>query len=438
MRARSPPTSSGRVPNSASSEDFATEVDQDRWTGLDRELQRRISDDGGIDLPRPGGDIESLRHRTFLIGRLQRLQTMGLAREQEKGVWHRFERTLEAVLRDMGKRGDIIKTMHRALRGEQREMAFFDLKRASRVMGRIVSVGYIDELNERAYVIVDGVDGRAHHIAMGQRDLTKFPIGGIVEAQPMPLSVADRNIAEIATDGLYSTSRHRELLWQEDRSKFDLDEHIEAHVRRLEALRRGGVVERVADGLWRVPADLETRGHAYDRQRTFGVDLQLLSAQPIGEQVRTMAPTWLDRQLLSEKHSSVDRGFGASVNQALRKRVDFLKEQGLAEIRGEHHSVPRNLLTRLRQWEIEGLAKTIEKETGRTHRPVVDGQRVRGVYRQVVTGASGRFALLDDGLGFSLVPWKPVIEQQLGRSISAVVRGDSVSWRMGRELGISM
>ena len=132
-----------------------------------------------------------------------------------------------------------------------------------------------------------------------------------------------------------------------------------------------------------------------------------------------MAPTWLDRQLLSEKHSSVDRGFGASVNQALRKRVDFLKEQGLAEIRGEHHSVPRNLLTRLRQWEIEGLAKTIEKETGRTHRPVVDGQRVRGVYRQVVTGASGRFALLDDGLGFSLVPWKPVIEQQLGRSIRA-------------------
>jgi hypothetical protein len=84
------------------------------------------------------------------------------------------------------------------------------------------------------------------------------------------------------------------------------------------------------------------------------------------------------------------------------------------------------------------LAKALEKDTTRTYRPLVDGQKIRGVYRAVVVGASGRFAVLDDGVGFSLVPWRPVIEQQLGRSISAVVRGDLVSWRLGRERAIGI
>ncbi|PSD21926.1 hypothetical protein C7E12_23135, partial [Stenotrophomonas maltophilia] len=37
-------------------------------------------------------------------------------------------------------------------------------------------------------------------------------------------------------------------------------------------------------------------------------------------------------------------------------------------------------------------------------------QRVAGIrYRRSIMFASGRFAMLDDGLGFTLVPWKPVI-----------------------------
>jgi len=52
--------------------------------------------------------------------------------------------------------------------------------------------------------------------------------------------------------------------------------------------------------------------------------------------------------------------------------------------------------------------------------------------------ASGRYALLDDGIGFSLVPWKPVIEQRLGQSVSAVIQGNSVSWQLGRQRGPSI
>ncbi|MBB6290642.1 hypothetical protein HDC32_005350 [Pseudomonas sp. JAI120] len=36
------------------------------------------------------------------------------------------------------------------------------------------------------------------------------------------------------------------------------------------------------------------------------------------------------------------------------------------------------------------------------HRPLADGQRVAGIYRRSVMLASGRYAMLDDGMGFSL------------------------------------
>jgi hypothetical protein len=52
--------------------------------------------------------------------------------------------------------------------------------------------------------------------------------------------------------------------------------------------------------------------------------------------------------------------------------------------------------------------------------------------------AGGRFAVLDDGRGFNLVPWKPVIEQRLGQEVSAVVRGASVTWNVGRQRGVSV
>ncbi len=67
---------------------------------------------------------------------------------------------------------------------------------------------------------------------------------------------------------------------------------------------------------------------------------------------------------------------------------------------------------------------------------MADGKRVAGIYRRSVMLASGRYAMLDDGMGFSLVPWKPVIEQLLGQKTTATVGGSSVSWQIERKLGI--
>jgi hypothetical protein len=73
------------------------------------------------------------------------------------------------------------------------------------------------------------------------------------------------------------------------------------------------------------------------------------------------------------------------------------------------------------------------------HRSPAEGERVSGIYRQRVTLASGRFAMIDDGLGFQLVPWRPVLEQQLGRQVLGVMASNgTVDWSMGRRRGLSL
>src|SRR5271170_7921456 len=299
-------------------ESLKRDVSQEAWTGLDRQLQT-LARDGTINLARPNADVEALQHRNLLLGRLQVLEGMGLAREQESGIWELSSKA-EATLRALGERGDIIRTMQRALRGRQREIALFHVDTgAAPVVGRILATGYLDELEERAYVVVDGIDGRAHHVPLGQADLSEFPIGGIVEVRPMPLRAADRNIAALSKDGVYLTEEHRAHLRAQGDPRPDPDEIVDAHVRRLEALRRAGIVERETEGMWRIPPDLVARGHAYDRQRTGAADIQLRSHLPIDRQVTIIGATRLDRTLVNGDVAVANAGFGAAVKEALRK-----------------------------------------------------------------------------------------------------------------------
>ena len=63
---------------------------------------------------------------------------------------------------------------------------------------------------------------------------------------------------------------------------------------------------------------------------------------------------------------------------------------------------------------------------------------VAGSYRQRFTLSSGRFAMIDDDLGFQLVPWTPSLEKHLGRHVSGIARGDGgVDWSFGRKRGLS-
>lgn len=416
-------------------ERMTREVGQERWTGLDRRLVELAQNDGAIRLT---AAVEDRVRGGLLIGRLQALEAMGLAGKEE-GTW-RLSADAEAALRAMGERGDIVRTMQRALGAERRPLEIHaDRAPPAPIVGRIAGKGLVDELHDRAFLVVDGVDGRAHYVALPSgADPADFPKGGIVEVAPSSTGPkpADRTIARLAEGaGQYRVDDHLAEAQRAARPGDDPAAYVEAHVRRLEALRRAGVVERLTEGVWRVPPDYLDRAAAYEAGRSAGLSVALRSHLGLPEQVRSVGATWLDRSLLGGELPSAAAGFGADVRAALAEREAVLVAEGLATRRGQRIVLARDLLATLRGREVEKVAAGIAAETGLEYRFVRDGDTVRGVYRRSLVLASGRFAMLDDGVGFSLVPWKPVIEQRLGRSVGGVMRGGSVSWDLARQRG---
>ena len=411
------------------------EVTQERWTSLDREIQGFVRE-AVVDLRLDAHDLEGRMRRALHVGRLDHLVEMGLAKKTDPGTW-RLNAETESTLRAMGERGDIIRTMQRAFTKEQREYAVVNPSQlASPLVGRIAFKGLADELYDRGYIVVDGIDGRAHYVPLARSvDIADLSLESIVEVRGTATArAADRTIVSVADRGIYRTSTHLAQARFEARSHDDPEGFVEAHIRRLEALRRARIVERVSEGVWKVPHNLLERGRRYDAERSDGALVELRSHLGVKQQVRAIGATWLDRQLLSGTDALAVQGFGAQVRESLRTREVFLVEHGLAERHGHRVVLARNLLETLRLRELQAAAATIASETGLTYRSASDGERVSGVYRRSLNLVSGRFAMLDDGGGFSLVPWRAVIEDRLGRSLAGTLRGHSVSWDFSRGL----
>jgi type IV secretory pathway VirD2 relaxase len=408
------------------------EVDQQRLTSLDRTLIRQVGADG-IALT---GNRQDGQRQNALRARLQRLEGMGLAERVDANRW-KVRSDMAATLNAMGEREDALETMRRVLKGQRRECVV-DERLTSPVTGRIAGKGLTDELHDRGYLVIDGIDGRAHYLKLpAGTDLAELPLHGIVEAKPPGQEKpVDRHITTVARGGLYETGDH----WAQLKQANDRDPRstVDAHVRRLEALRRAGIVERIADGVWKVPPDLLQRARQHDAQKASGLAIELRSHLPIDQQVRAIGATWLDKQLVGGGSALAGQGFGAHVRDALRDRVDFLATHGLAEWRGQRAVLAKGLLAVLRARDLAMAAKSLEDQTGQTYRPLRPGTRTSGMYRESLQIVSGRFAVLDEGTTFCLVPWRAVLENRLGQNVSAVVRGSSASWQFGREKGISV
>jgi type IV secretory pathway VirD2 relaxase len=102
-----------------------------------------------------------------MLGRAARLERLGLAQQIAPGCWT-LKPGIEDKLRDHSLRSDIIKTMHRAMGGVDREpdvsgFALHGDAPVDAVLGRLVERGLHDELKGSAYAIVEGIDGRTHH-----------------------------------------------------------------------------------------------------------------------------------------------------------------------------------------------------------------------------------------------------------------------------------
>lgn len=177
-----------------------------------------------------------------------------------------------------------------------------------------------------------------------------------------------------------------------------------------------------------------------DRRGRARVALAVRSDLSVEKQVRATGATWLDREAIAREPSALgSSGFGAEVSAALDRRADHLIEDGLAKRQGQSVIFNRNLLESLRKRELTSVGEQLATETGLPQKPSAAGEYVAGIYQRRVALASGRFAMIGDGLGFQLVPWTPSIEKHLGQHVSGIARSNSgVDWDFGRKRGIGM
>lgn len=343
------------------------EVDAERWTSLDKSLRDIADRHGGIVDLRPHESGGGPANRLVLVGRAQKLEGLGLAEPLGPSAWT-LKSGAEETLRDLSIRGDIIKTMHKAMtRGaagpDVATFAIHDGASSDPVLGRLVERGLYDELKGSAYAVIEGVDGRTHHLRFDDMEMTgDAKPGAIVELRR----------------------------WEDDRG--------------------------------------ETRHSLATR-----------SDLPLDRQVTAEGATWLDRQLVARDPHDLAGGFGAAVASSLEARIEHLADEGLAERRGRRVIFARALIEKLRQREMLSVQTQLATETGLAPLPNVAGEEVAGVYRQRVNLASGRFAMIDNGLGFQLVPWRPALEEHLGQHVSGTIQpGGGVDWTLGRSRGLGL
>jgi len=343
------------------------QVEAERWTQLDRQLVLDAGKSSIIDLA-PHADRQPHAFHALKVGRLRTLEVLGVASQVGHSQWF-IKPEAETVLRELSERGDIIKRIHRALteRHIERGSASYVLAGESLdvpVIGRLVERGLDDELKGTAYAVVDGVDGRTHHIKLPHLDAAgDSPSGSIVELRAYEDARGERRVALAV--------------------RSDLDLHA---------------------------------------------------------QVNATGATWLDRQAVARDSIALSEGgFGADVRQAMDERTERLIGEGLAERQGGRVVFARRLLNTLRDREINALGEKLAAETGLPFNDAGSGEYVSGSYRQRFALASGRIAMIDDGLGFQLVPWSPSLEKQIGRHVSGVARDDGgVDWDFGRKRGLGL
>jgi type IV secretory pathway VirD2 relaxase len=346
------------------------EVSAERWTRLDEEVRLAADETGYIDLRpvSPGSSDPEIRR--LMIGRLQHLEKMGLAASAASGEWM-VGLEAERSLRDLGMRGDIIKTMHGAFteRGEVRGVSDFVIEggqSTSQIIGRLVDRGLHDELTGEAYALVDGTDGRAHHVRF--RGIEAFelapPVGGIVE------------------------------------------------VRRF--------------------------GQAGDPRPT--VVIAIRSDLDLSEQITAKGATWLDHRLVERDPMPLAMGgFGRETRDAMEARAEHLVQEGLARRQGQGIILQRDLLNTLRRRELDEVGTRIAADTGLPHVRGASGEHVAGTYRQRLTLATGRFAMIDNGLGFQLVPWSRELEKKFGQHVTGVAKdGGGIEWGFGRKRDLGL
>ena len=418
-------------------ERLRSDTGAERLTAIDRRLIRDMDTARLVSASDGDPFQQSLR-----VGRLQKLGRMGLASHVGNGTW-RLEPDLANTLRQIGERGDIIRTMQRELTARKLDRAAVDrviydpvAKEATPIIGRVVMRGLADEHEDRHYLLVDGIDGRTHYAEIGKGELVDtIPENAIVRIAPREggIRAVDRTIDEIAAanGGRYSIDAHLK------HDPTASERFAETHVRRLEAMRKiSGVVEREPDGSWIIAPDHLARVERFEAMqfRDHPVAIETLSAIPLDKLPGTDAATWLDRELVAEAPVPVrDAGFGHEVRSAQAMRRQWLITEQLADEQDGQTVYRRGMLAALQRRELLRVARQLSDKLGVPFAEAREGEAVQGRLVRAVEMTSGRHALIERSRDFTLVPWRSVLDRHVGKSVSGIMRDGGINWTLGRQ-----
>ncbi|MBL4800367.1 MAG: relaxase/mobilization nuclease and DUF3363 domain-containing protein [Emcibacter sp.] len=407
------------------------EITKDRLTSLDRKLLT-LSEEGQItveNLKQEQGDAP------FLAQRLNHLQKLKLAEKISSQKWLLSD-DMPSRLKQMGERGDIIKRLHRSMKNKNPyNLRIYDVTNSenNRLVGQVIDKGLSDELNDRYYITIDGIEGQLWYVDVGNsKDIQDVPVHGIVSitSSSPGIKPADKLIAEISAQngGYYSPDIHNRF------NPKDSPEFIQAHIRRLEALRMQNMVQRSPDGRFKIPGDFLQS----TQKQVQSVNIETLSNLPLNQLATYDGVTWLDQILVGKQQTpNMSGGFGKKLSVSLQQRQQYLVQNELAEFKGDQFVPHKKMLAQLRQIELLQKARAMQDKLALKYRPVTDHQRqVTGTYKHSIILASGKYAVLTKAKEFTLVPWRPVMEQARGKMISGIIRGNSISWQFGRSKGV--
>ncbi|OZB15487.1 MAG: hypothetical protein B7X53_11335 [Hyphomonas sp. 34-62-18] len=402
------------------------EVTQERFTGLDRDILAEVSETG-IRITE-GRDTRGRFDEALRRARLRHLEGLGLAVPAGEDAWT-LKPGWDASLKALGQRGDILKALaakHRD-RSPDSNLRRFELGGPEQevLLGSVLASVPEDELRDRRSLVVEDFHGTRWIVDMGLREPGAVPPDGAVievRTRTPKLREMDASILKVAerSGGVYSDTLHV------DADPGATPAWRQGHVRRLEALRRAGIVECGSDGVWQVPQEFAQRAADYDSARTGRLEVHVRSWLPLTEQARHAGLTWLDTG-----GAAVPGDRLAKVRQA---RLTFLQEKGWLE-RGDSE-LGEALRARLRVVELRRTSGMLASSTGRSAVEMLPGDRFEGRFEKAIDLGQGRIAVVGNAKEFALVPWRPEMERHRGRDMAIQRTAAGVTWKIGRERGL--
>jgi len=289
------------------------------------------------------------------------------------------------------------------------------------------------ELN-MSKAVIRSLDGEHIHTKVSEDETFEtLQKGQVITLQPHqqgPRKI-DYSIADFAKihDGIYSEARHATEGGNVSPA------YAQAHVRRLEALRQKKLVIRHQDETWHIPKDYLERASNYESERGIRMPTQLdrRSTQKLSQMETARGVTWLDERLVEHGPEGVaDKVMHASI----LKRQTELKKMGYTF--GKDGRLQASAIDQLRDMDLSSASNGLSETYGKSYTPLGDARQVEGVFQETIERPSGKFAVIERSRDFTLVPWRPVMEKSLGRSISGRISGGGISWDVTKQRGLSL